>query len=276
MKISLFSIVFNVVETLPKDMFEINIENMYNKVDEIIIVEGATKAVNHYFDGDTSSFTSNGKSTDGTIDLLKRLEKFDKVKVVYSDGFWNGKTQMCNTASSLSTGDYIWQLDSDEFYKHEDIDKIKNILEIERPNAVHFFANHFFGGFDYCIDERSPNTWGNNIPWKRIFKHSPGKSRWERHEPPIYVCDGMNCDDGKIISREQTLSKGIKMYHYSYVQYEQILFKTKFFKNNEYPVLWEKFKNDKTSMIFDSNAYKFEGEHPDIIKKTYNINGSTI
>jgi hypothetical protein len=268
MKISLFTIVFNVIDILPKNMFELNIQNMYEYVDEIIIVEGATKSKGK-FDGDTTNFTKNGRSSDGTIDMLKEMEKkYDKVKIIIGDGFWDGKTSMCNAISNIATGDYLWQLDSDEFYKKSDIVKIKKLLEEEKPDSIHFFANHFFGGFDYCIDERS-NKWGNNTPWKRIFRHKKGCSYWISHEPPNYVCGDLLCDNGKIINRYKTLEMGIKMFHYSYVIYEQVVFKQKFFRNSSYIPLWNKFKDDKNTLIFGSKVNKFIGKHPKIIEENY-------
>lgn len=271
MKITLFSIVFNIIDTLPKDMFKLNIQNMYDFVDEIIIVEGATKAKYHYYDGDTSHFTKDGKSNDGTIELLKELEKLEKVKVIYGNGFWDGKTSMCNAASNIATGDYIWQMDSDEFYKHEDIIKLKELLEKEKPDSIHFYANHFFGGYDSCIDEIEPNQWGNGIPccWMRIFKHIPGKSHWISHEPSVYVCDGLNCERGKVIDRKMTLALGIKLYHYSYVQESQINFKSKFYNNPDYHKYWEQVKTNKNIKIFGSQLHEFTGKHPDIIEKNY-------
>ena len=269
MKISIFSIVFNIIETLPKDMFKINVLNMYDFVDEIIIIEGATKSTK-IFDGDTSHFTNDGKSSDGTIELLKELELLPKIKVIYGNGFWDGKTSMCNAASNLATGDYLWQIDSDEFYKDGDIIKIKRILDEKQPDGINFYANHFFGGWDYCIDERS-NSWGNDIPWKRIFKHIPKKSYWLSHEPPIYVCDGKNCDNGSVIDRDEMLKYSIKMYHYSYVQESQIYFKSKFFRNDKYNSYWDEFKTNKNILIFGSKVEKFIGEHPTIIKNNYSV-----
>lgn len=273
MKITMMSIVFNVLDTLPENMFELCIQNLYDSVDEIIIVEGATKSITHHFDGNTSSFTTNGRSTDGTIEYIKELEKkYSKIKVIIGDGFWDGKTQMCNAAAIISTGDYIWQVDSDEFYKKEDQVKILNLLETESPDAIHFFANHFFGGFDYCIDERSPNTWGNDLPWMRIFKNVPLKSQWSSHEPPQYICDGKVCNHGKVISRDKTLEMGIKLYHYSYVQESQIKFKDVFFAQYpNYQNFWNQFLVNKDMFIWGSKVNKFDDEHPEIIKNNYNI-----
>jgi cellulose synthase/poly-beta-1,6-N-acetylglucosamine synthase-like glycosyltransferase len=161
MKITFGCIVFNILETLPENMFEYCIQNIYEYAHEIIIVEGATKAISHYWDGDTSTFTSNGRSTDGTIEYLYKLqEKYPKIKIIIGDGFWNGKTEMCNAYASIATGDYIWQLDSDEFYHENDIIKIIRLLDLQNPDSVHFYANHFFGGFNYVIDERCSTSWG--------------------------------------------------------------------------------------------------------------------
>lgn len=271
MKITMMCIVFNVLDVLPKNMLELCVQNMYDNVDEIIIVEGATKATNHYFDGNTSLFTNDGRSKDGTIEYILELEKkYDKIKVIIGDGFWNGKTSMCNAASKISTGDYIWQVDSDEFYKKEDQIKILKLLEDEKPDSVHFFANHFFGGFDYCIDESCYNSWGNGIPWMRIFKNIPNKSQWISHEPPQYVCDGLICNDGKVISRETTLQMGIKMFHYSYVHENQIKFKDIFFcQTPNYQNYWNNFIRNKNTLVWGSKVNEFKSEHPEIIKNNY-------
>lgn len=272
MKISMMCIVFNILDVLPKNMFELCVQNMYDSVDEIIIVEGATKSLSGYWDGNTTQYTNNGRSKDGTIDYIYDLKKkYDKVKLIIGDGFWNGKTSMCNEAAKIAIGDYIWQVDSDEFYKKEDQIKILKFLEEEKPDLVQFYANHFFGGFDYCIDERTSNGWGNGLTdWMRIFKNIPGKSYWLSHEPPQYICDGLECKKGKIITRETTLDKGIKMYHYSYVQKSQIDFKDVFFgQTPNYRNFWDTFQKNKNTLIFDSKVNEFDGEHPEIIKINY-------
>jgi glycosyltransferase involved in cell wall biosynthesis len=274
MKITFGMIVFNAELNLPDGMLEACIKNVYDIAHEIIIVEGATKAITHYFDGDTSQFTSDGHSMDRTIQIIKGIPDPDKkITLIESSGFWNGKTQMCNEWAKLATGDYIWQLDSDEFYHTEEMKKMINYLELEKPDAVYFNAYHFFGGLDYCIDERSApqNTgWGSG-PWYRLFRHVPGKSKWLSHEHPIYECDGLVCNDGKLVDQKRSAEIGIKMYHYSYIDYRQIDFKTKFYKNDIYPKTWNLFLKDKNYKPLGSQAFKFDGEHPDIIKKLFNI-----
>ena len=69
MKITFGMIVFNAELNLPNGMLEACIKNVYDIAHEIIIVEGATRATTHYFDGDTSQFTSNGHSVDKTVEI---------------------------------------------------------------------------------------------------------------------------------------------------------------------------------------------------------------
>jgi len=235
MKISTGTLAFNCIKNLPQGMLEAQLRQLYYISDEIFITEGATKAdgVKHGWDGDTTWCTDNGKSTDNTIDIIKSFpDPENKIVLIEKEGFWNGKTEMCNEWSKRATGDYIWQIDGDEFYTKKDIDRIKKILEKYQPNAVHFYANHFWGDINHCIDETSGFGWGNDIPWKRIFKHDIG-SKWISHEPPEYqLPDGKICNTSKVIPREEMLKIGIKMNHYSYINDEQINFKSKFYKDN--------------------------------------------
>ena len=252
-------------------MLKLCISNIYNIAHEIIIVEGATRAQTHYYDGDTSKYTQNGKSTDETVEVIKNIpDPFNKIKLIESNGFWNGKTQMCNEWAKIATGDYVWQIDSDEFYHEGDILKIIDLLNDKKPDAVYFNAYHFFGGFDYCIDERSYPEWASG-PWFRLFRNVPGKSYWLSHEPPVYCCDSQVCNKGYVINQSETTDIGVKMYHYSYVTVEQINFKSDFYVNSYYKSAWNNFSSDKNFKPFNSQVYKFEGNHPQIIKENYNL-----
>jgi len=271
-KLSVGMIVFNTVSTLPEKMMELCVQSIYPYAHEIILVEGATSASNgHYWDGDTSTFTKDGRSNDGTLDVLRRLESLNKVKVIYGFNYWPGKTTMCNCYSRIANGTHILHLDSDEFYHPEDMEKIIHHLEANpQLSQIDFYANHFWGGWNYCIDEREKG-WGNDPPWRRIFKHTPGKSYWLSHEPPVYLNQGLPTYSMQVCNRDETLAMGIKLFHYGYVHYPQIDFKTKFYRNEQYPILWRKFQEDRSTKIFGSNVYPFIGQHPKIIKEAYDL-----
>lgn len=252
MKITAGMIVFNAASTLPEGMFKQQLDQLYFLADQIVIVEGATRSEKHYWDGDTSWATQDGHSTDNTVDIIKNYPDPDNKIVLIQkedafpdsqDGFWDGKTSMCNQWSKHATGDYLWQIDSDEFYTKEDIAKIKELLKKDAPTQVDFYAFHFFGGMDRCITPTTSVTWGNNIPWCRIFKHEAG-AKWLSHEPPVYLnAKGERTDSIKRIDRLTTLNLGIVMRHYSYVCEAQILFKSRFFRNDSYLKEWSKIQN---------------------------------
>lgn len=269
MKIAIQAIIFNGEEHLPANMLLAWLDQADKLGDLVFITEGATKAVNHYWDGDTSSFTNDGKSTDNTISIIKKyIEDKPKFFLKESDGFWDGKTQMLNywfhEGSPIYEADYIWQVDCDEFYTEENASKIISILESESPSRVDFFANHFWGDFNHCIDERSDGVWANQIPWRRIFKINK-KSKWISHEPPNMYFDG----DQKIVTKYQTLEEGIKLEHYSYVCENQVLFKSRFYNNPDKLNLFNNWKLDNKIRIFGCEVFPFYGYYPEIINKYY-------
>ena len=265
MKIAIQTIVFNGEKHLPDQMLLAWLEQANAIADYVFITEGATKAVNHYWDGDTSTFTTNGKSTDNTCYIIKYYIK-DKPKFFFkeADGFWDGKTNMLNywfeNSQEIYDVDYIWQIDTDEFYSEKNIEKIVNLLQVESPSRVDFFANHFWGDFWHCIDERSDGFWANQLPWMRIFKINK-KSKWISHEPPNMSFDEYH----KVISKYDTLNLGIKMNHYSYVTEDQVKFKSKFYNCPEKINLFNQWKKDPNTTIFGCKPLPFEGAHPKVI-----------
>jgi hypothetical protein len=267
MKIAIQTILFNAEKNMPDKILLAWLEQADKNADYVFITEGATKSINHYWDGDTSFATNDGKSTDNTVNIIKEFIK-DKSKFFFkeADGFWDGKTQMLNYwmnhPSKPKDIDYIWQVDGDEFYLEEDFKKIKNLLENENPSRVDFFANHFWGDFNHCIDEESDGSWGNDIPWSRIFKVD-NNSSWITHEPPRMSFEKY-C---KIIDKYQTLKMGLKLYHYSYVTEEQVSFKSKFYRVPEKINLYKQWLNDNSILIFNSKVKNFNQNHPLLIKK---------
>lgn len=250
-------------------MLKLCVAQFYPHVDQIVIVEGATKALDpKRFDGDASEYTQDGSSTDGTIECLLSLDDPDKkIEIVKSNGWWDGKTQMANESAKRATGDYIWEISSDEFYKTEDILKIKGLLS-EKPDVVQFYANHFVGGFNYCINKETDHFWGNNEPWTRIFRNEPG-SHWISHEPSEFqLASGLICNQGNVISKERTKAIGIRLFHYSYVARSQAVFKAKFYLRPEYIEMWDSFQFDKnTPWINGAKASEYLGNHPEKIQE---------
>ena len=71
------------------------------------------------------------------------------------------------------------------------------------------------------------------------------------------------------ISREEMLSLGIKIYHYSYVTRAQAAFKTQYYgKSFNYIKAWDRWQLDKTTpLVMGSTTVPFAlSNHPKIIK----------
>lgn len=265
MKIAIQAILFNAETNMPENMLLCWLEQADKHADYVFITEGATKAVDHYWDGDTSFATKNGSSTDNTVEIIENFIK-DKSKFFFkkADNFWDGKTSMLNFwmnhPNKPEDIDYVWQIDGDEFYLDEDFEKIKNILIHEKPSQIDFFANHFWGDFNHCIDESSDGNWANEIPWKRIFKVNH-QSKWISHEPPAMDFNQYY----KLINKYETLKRNIKLYHYSYVTEDQVLFKSNFYKNPSKIKLYKEWQDNKNLLIFNCSVKKFNSKHPSLI-----------
>jgi len=268
-KISFQIITFNSLSILPQGMFKACLDNIYSFAHEILIAEGAVEPT---FDnkGDATSLSSDGRSTDGTLEFLYSYYDPDKkVKIFKKDDYWCGKTEMCNIISQNATGDYLWQVDSDEFFHKEDIEKIIDILSIQEFDRVDFYANQFCKDFYHCCDEEDV-YWSNLIPWMRIFRHEP-KSQWYSHAPPIYLDSQGQVRNKNVLTRDMTLMMGIKLYHYSMVSRTQAEFKQKYYKAGgvdwlKLYDLWQE-KEENNRVIGESKFKKFDGRHPSIIEE---------
>ena len=64
--------------------------------------------------------------------------------------------------------EYLWNLDSDEVYKTEDLENIVEFLKREQPTSVGVRSCSFYGGFDRYLTGFELNT--DNF--LRIFKNS--------------------------------------------------------------------------------------------------------
>jgi hypothetical protein len=124
--------------------------------------------------------------------------------------------------------DYIWNLDSDEVYKTEDIKNIINFLEKEKPTSVGVRSCSFYGGFDHYLtgfELKKDN-------FLRIFRYIKG-STWLTHRPPTikYPSDA-NITRNHVDSDTLWNKLGVQMYHYSYTFPDQVYKKVNYYKDS--------------------------------------------
>ncbi len=196
---------------------------LYPFAHQIIIVEGATK-------NSKENSSPDGHSTDGTLAIIRKfineedLQK--KVVLVTKDGFWEEKDEMSMACANEITGNYLWQIDIDEFYLENDMKKIISFLEENKLiTCVSFRMKSFWGGLDYL--EEGP-IFGDIY---RIFKFEKGYSL-KTHRPPIVLDDeGKDLKKINLFDGYKMKNKfGIFMYHYPLIFPEQVKRKMKYYQ----------------------------------------------
>lgn len=193
------------------------LRSLYPFAYEIIVVEGAVAAA-------ASIATSHGHSTDATLETLHdfkdKEDPENKVQIVTREAFWSEKDEQSQAYAERATGDYLWQVDIDEFYKPEDVTAILRMLANERTiTQVNVQWLNFWGGFNVLVDglflRRHYRDLGGGVP--RLFKWGPGH-RYVAHRPPTVLDrDGVDMRQGQWVRGERLAGTGAYCYHYATV-----------------------------------------------------------
>jgi hypothetical protein len=212
---------------------------LYPFAHQIIVVEGAVAAA-------AGIATQDGHSMDGTLEALYRFkdeeDPGDKIQIVVRDGFWREKDEQSQAYAQRATGDYLWQVDIDEFYKPEDMTVILGMLANDSTiTQVSVQWLNFWGSFDVLVDglflRRHYRDLGGGVP--RLFKWGPGYW-YVTHRPPTVV-DAYSVDmrQGKWVRGDQLARTGTYCYHYATVFPELVERKMKYYQE----LGWERLGN---------------------------------
>jgi glycosyltransferase involved in cell wall biosynthesis len=212
------------------------LRSIYPFAYEIIVVEGGHEDAR-------SVCTADGHSIDTTLETLYKFKKEEdlenKVTIVTRNGFWPKKdelgrdrTPQSRAYAEKASGDYLWQIDIDEFYKAEDMKTIINLLNMDSSiTAISFKQKSFWGGIDYLSESYA--LLRNKGGWNRIFKWKEGY-KYITHEPPTVVDEkGTNLHQKHWISGERMKKRNIYMYHYSLLFPWQVKQKVKVYKEEK-------------------------------------------
>lgn len=255
---------------------------LYPHAHQIIVVEGACP-------GSKSVASPDGHSTDGTLSVVRDFcsneDPEHKLLLVtaedegYKDGFWLGeKDEMSRAYASKANGEYLWQVDVDEFYHDEAIVKIKKLLVGEPSiSAVSFRQIQFWGGFRYLVDSWILRRGGHDF--HRLFKWGSGYVYTSHRPPTVTDEEGRDLRSLNWIRAAQTHKMNIILHHYSFVFPKQVQDKAQYYKNATWSMRKdaEWWANDVFMKLKDPfrvfSVYKdiswlirFNGEHPGPIK----------
>jgi hypothetical protein len=280
--------------TLPRISFGIIVLNgnpfvpytlsaLYPFAHEILVVEGAAPSA-------VNIATKDGHSKDGTLEALCEFKENhdpeNKIKIItaesegHPNGFWPGeKDQQSQAYAKHATGDYLWQVDIDEFYQPQDMEKIIRMLQTD-PEITHmsFKQITFWGGLDYWVD--GPFLQKGADIYNRLFKWGSGYT-YKTHRPPTVLNEqDQDVKTLKSIGGNQLAKQGVYLYHYSLLLPKQVQEKCEYYgsapwaarnKAQQWAVeTYGKLKQPfRVHNVYDHISWleRYTGNHPEIVKK---------
>lgn len=259
--------------------------SLYPHAHEIIIVEGACPNARGNDRGD-------GHSRDGTLETLLTLQRDEdpegKLQIVtaedegFPDGFWPGeKDQMMEAAIKRVSGNWVWMVDSDEFYLPETLVWIiQNVLADGKYDTITFPIREFWGSLNsYCNGWRFRQMRHDCI--HRLFRWEPGY-RHVTHRPPTVIDEnGTNLRHKKWLKAKALRSMGHYLFHYGYLFPYQVKNKCRYYSRmdwgyehmsewaeNHYMRLNKPFRVD-SNYTYPSWLEPYNGPHPPQVLKMW-------
>lgn len=192
-------------------------------------------------------------SRDGTTEFLNKISNEQNVRI-YRKQLWNGKTEMCNAAiGSIKEECVLIQMDSDEMWEPQQLEKIVHIFKTQKPDSMRFLCKYYLGRE---IIATGRNCWSNRDgEWHRAWHFKPGMLA-AKHEPPILQGCGRNC-----MTREQTEELGLVFHHLAYTLRKQVEFKQNYYGYTGLVEQWERLqKNTVWPVKRLADYFPFVGE----------------
>ncbi len=277
-------ITFGIIVLNGEPFIGYNLRALYPFAHQIIVVEGAAPSAK-------SIASVDGHSLDNTLTNLRRFQVEEdpenKLTIViaedegHTDGFWPGeKDEMSQAYAKRATGNYLWQIDSDEFYKSLNIREIISMLQNDPTiSTVSFRVLSFWGNPSYRTD--GFYLQGGAHDFHRLFAWGPGY-RYGNHRPPtVYDETGRNLREKNHITAAAMAKRGIFMYHYELLLPKQVREKCNYYMhadwtdtgrgldqwmNKSYFSLADPFR---VHMVYKNLSWlaRFKGEHPLQVQK---------
>ena len=229
---------------------------LYPHAWEILVAEGAVQLM--------ADHKGYYRSQDGTSEILDTFpDPEKKIKIFKIENRpWKDKAEMKHVLLKASEGHLLWQVDHDEFYKHDDMDMVvQEFVDDASLDLIEVYTHHFWKDYSrYRMDGK----WGQ-VKFTRIWRKR-GQLTWTYHDCPHR--------DGKPYRGTNFKGKNIGriLYHYGYVREEESVFdKIEFMsmrdveRNKAYHKEYNEWLEGKGKDIRE-----FDGEHPKAIQERLN------
>ena len=147
----------------------------------------------------------------------------------HPDGFWPGeKHEQSRAYARRATGDYLWQVDIDEFYLERDMEQVLDRLAATPTvDAMSFRQVTFWGGLGYVADGWYLRR--GAADYHRLFRWGPG-FEYATHRPPTVRDEtGRDLRKGTWLTRRRPPRWGVRLYHYSLLLPQQVIDKCDYY-----------------------------------------------
>lgn len=164
-------------------------------------------------------------SNDGTTQYLESL-RFDPRIKLYQKPLWHGKHEMVNAPlGNIKEDCLLWQVDSDEIWTVEQIEKVRRLfLQHPARNQAFFYCRYFVGPDIVTVGN---DSYGNNPDeWLRVWRFKPGM-KFLSHEPPK-----LTIASPRSFTRDETHREGLVFDHYAYATEKQLALKQQYYGGN--------------------------------------------
>jgi hypothetical protein len=224
------------------------LRSLYPFAHQIIVAEGASP-------GGAAIARGDGHSRDGTLDILRDFKLHedveDKLTIVtaedegHDDGFWPGeKDEQSRAYAKRATGDYLWQVDVDEFYREDHMTLVLGVLAGDPSvDAMSFKMLTFWGDLGIVADGWYLRRGGDC--YHRLFKWGPGYRYVKHRRPTVADEHGRDLRARHWLDARATGRMGIRLYHYSLLLPQQVRDKGQYYTRAEHsrvpPSEWDRW-----------------------------------
>ena len=214
-----------------------NLRSIYPYAHQIIVVEGASNT-------SVTNVTPAGHSMDGTLEALYEFKEQEdpdnKIIIVtaedegYPNGFWPGeKDEQSQTYARRATGNYLWQIDADEFYHEADIQSIITLLTNFPEISAVTFPMLTYWGSPWIITDGWYLRRGA-ASFHRLFQWGKGYT-YASHRPPTILDETGKDTREKVWLKSNELRKlGIFLNHYSLLFPRHVKEKCEYYERSEW------------------------------------------
>jgi glycosyltransferase involved in cell wall biosynthesis len=246
-----------------EEFIGLTLASIYDEVDKILVIEGAVQ--------NRPDSTDDGHSTDKTVEIIEDFkanhDPEKKVTFLKIRRHWKNLEEMKQTFLDMCMpGDWIIINDADEFYKPEDIARLRLAIDLN-PHACEFVPLflHFYKDFHHVAvpgPEWQPQH-------QRIFKYTEGM-KYNSH-PIVTDAAGRCTYFSPEYQPRRVMLNDFFIYHYGYARanMDEVMKKKQDYYKGELA------KHDGADKKFDKKVEDwfdmtepvlgFTGDHPEIM-----------